>query len=410
MPDIAFKGVPAKEAIEHIRQKIDIPTERWDQLIGPVQGKAFTVSGVTKMQLLGEFHQAIQDALDNGETIAQFREKFDQSVKRHGWSYNGNRGWRTRVIYDTNLRTAHMAGRWKQIEQNKQRRPYLIYYTVGDEAVRDQHRAWQSIALPVDDPWWNTHYPPNGWGCRCYVITANQRQLEKLGLSVSESPNIDPKPRENSRTGEVYGDVPDGIDTGWDYNVGKAWIGPDLAWGQELMKLPDNLKEVAYESISKGNQVRTAGWKTWLKEVDQAPHPRGLAQTVGFLSPSTITALEAKQIIPNNAAIVIYDNQLNHLRGDHKKVDKTGQPKAFPEAWLQDLPERLKDYQAVLRHKKTGNIVFVLKEVVGSKQGRAVVAVNFKHKKSIINSIRSLGVVDVRDLGKDYEVLEGALK
>ena len=37
------------------------------------------------------------------------------------------------------------------------------------------------MVLRHDDPWWDTNYPPNGWGCKCYVETLNQRMLERLG-------------------------------------------------------------------------------------------------------------------------------------------------------------------------------------------------------------------------------------
>ena len=35
--------------------------------------------------------------------------------------------------------------------------------------------------LPVDDPWWQTHYPPNGWGCKCWVRQVSRREAERLG-------------------------------------------------------------------------------------------------------------------------------------------------------------------------------------------------------------------------------------
>ena len=143
-------------------------------------------------------------------------------VKKHGWNYKGKRGWRTRVIYDTNLRTAHAAGKWHKIQETKKERPYLQYVTVGDERVREQHQSWNGLTLKADDKFWDTHYPPNGWGCRCTVRTLNKSQAKKSGIS--KPPKIEKTERINTQTGEVYGKVPVGIDTGWDYNVGKDFF------------------------------------------------------------------------------------------------------------------------------------------------------------------------------------------
>ena len=33
-----------------------------------------------------------------------------------GWA-NGGRNWRTRVIFETNLRTSYAAGRWQQLQR-----------------------------------------------------------------------------------------------------------------------------------------------------------------------------------------------------------------------------------------------------------------------------------------------------
>ncbi|MGI1671958.1 MAG: minor capsid protein [Neptuniibacter sp.] len=404
MSDISFNGVPFQEAIEHIRQKVKVPTERWDQLMGEAHSKAFTVAGAVKTDLLKDLHSDITNAIENGESIGQFRSRFDETVKKHGWSFNGDYGWRTRTIYDTNMRTAHMAGRWKQFERNKVKRPYLIYMTVGDERVRWEHSTWHKLALKVDDPFWSTHYPPNGWGCRCYVIQATEKQVNKLGAEIAENPGIEKSERVNTTTGEIYGEVPIGIDTGWDYNVGKAWLGPDISFGQKLQQLPPALKKPALEDIN--TEAITKSWQSWLKQVDAAPHAKGHAHTVGYLPNQVIESLSAKEILPKSAAVIIYDSQLPHLRGEHK-----GKSRSIPEAWLQQLPVHLRNYQAVLIHKQTGNVVFVLPGDAGGKKGRAVIEINFKKKGQFMNSVRSLGIVDIKNLRqKDYELLEGELK
>lgn len=36
--------------------------------------------------------------------------------------------------------------------------------------------------MPADHPFWDSHYPPNGWGCSCYVVGApNEEDARRLG-------------------------------------------------------------------------------------------------------------------------------------------------------------------------------------------------------------------------------------
>lgn len=234
MPAVKYIDVPDQAAIDFLKGKANITTRAWDDLQKQVHAKAFTVAGATKLALLKDIRAAVESAIENGESISKFRKRFDQAVNDHGWEYNGKRGWRTRVIYDTNIRTARMAGRWDKLQQNKEHRPYLMYRTAGDERVRDKHKQWHQIILPVDHPFWKTFFPPNGWGCRCGVRTVSQRDMDRNGWKVSSEDQIqafmdDKTSRINHVTGEDYGEVPNGIDVGWDYNVGIAWKNADTA-------------------------------------------------------------------------------------------------------------------------------------------------------------------------------------
>ncbi|MDX2350644.1 MAG: phage minor head protein [Porticoccus sp.] len=400
MPDVVLGSVPARDAIDHIRQKLRVPTQRWDSLMGEAHAKAFTVAGAMKMDLVGDIHESIISALENGTTIADF--DFDGIVAKHGWNYKGSRGWRTNVIFNTNLRTAHMAGRWKQIQRVKKQRPWMIYMTVGDEAVRPEHANWNKQVLSVDDPWWDTHYPPNGWGCRCYINTASQKQLDRQGLTPDKPSPIKTTERINTRTGEIFGDVPVGIDTGWNYNVGKAWLGSDIAFGKKLMELPQAIRAEVLANNSGHVSEMGKSWRGWLLERN-GQKPQNYAHTVGYLPSSVIDTLTAKGIQPIGASIVVFDRQTNHLVGGHKSPLKRIPPK-----WLSNLPEELSDYKAILLHKN--DLVFVLKETASGKNGRAVIQVNLRRKGQAFNSVRSLSVLDKSSLkGKDYELLEGKL-
>jgi hypothetical protein len=103
----------------------------------------------------------------------------------------------------------------------------LRYIAVMDERTRPLHRAWHNTVLPIDHPWWETHFPPNGWNCRCSVQALGEPDLKKLGLKVSENPPSSPLvPRAvNSPQGKRTIMVPKGIDPGFAYNPGIAGFG-----------------------------------------------------------------------------------------------------------------------------------------------------------------------------------------
>ncbi len=405
MADFVFRGVKAREAIEFIRNKKLIPTERFDQWMGSANAKGFVVAGATQMALLEDLYNAAAKAKEDGKSIGWFREQFAESVNRHGWSYNGEEGWRARTIYQNNMRTASMAGRWQQIQENKKAFPYLVYMTVGDENVRADHRRWHYICLPVDDPFWDLFYPPNGWGCRCYVLQLSEKQLDRMGIQVSDSPDVPTSERVIRSTGQVYGDVPDGIDTGWEYNVGKAWKGPEDSFAAQLYRLPKKLRQTAEDHFNRSLAKREINdaWKVWLEMTARQDNPTGSSFVIGWLDPRTIEALDKP---PVNLAILVQDNQTNHLQGQHKSDKDADAPAEI----LQNLPALLAAATAVLKHMKSGNVVYVLPSE-GAKKARLVVSIDFSRKGRKINSVRSIGMVDVKNLRqKDYEILWGDLK
>jgi uncharacterized protein with gpF-like domain len=159
-------SLPFDEAIEYFRGKVNLPTERWTDLWEGMHARAFVVAGATKDELLADFRTAVDRAIADGITIADFRRDFDAIVAKHGWSYKGGRDWRSRVIYDTNIRTAYQSGRYKQQTDPELLavRPYLQYVHGDSIHPRELHLSWNGRVLLADHPWWREHYPPNGWG------------------------------------------------------------------------------------------------------------------------------------------------------------------------------------------------------------------------------------------------------
>lgn len=225
---VRYGSLPFREQVQFFRAKVNLPTQAWTDVWRDQHDTAFMVAGAYKAELLADFRAAVDKAIADGTTLQEFRRDFDAIVQRHGWSYNGSRGWRTRVIYETNLRTSYQAGRFAQLSDPRlqRTRPYWEY--VHNDSVRfprPLHVSWDGLILRADDPWWRTHFPPNGWGCKCKVFARGERDLRRRGKS---GPDSAPSVNIVEKTVGVRGpsprtvQLPEGIDPGFDYTPGRT--------------------------------------------------------------------------------------------------------------------------------------------------------------------------------------------
>lgn len=221
---VKYGSLPFDAQIAFFRKKLALPTRGWTDIWQPNHDHAFVVAGATKMALIEDMQAAVQQAIEQGTTLAEFRKKFDKAVSEHGWSYQGSRGWRSRLIYQTNLRTSHAAGRYAQLQKLEY---WQYHHSIGANNPREQHLAWDGLVLPKDDSFWETHYPPNGWGCRCYVTGMSKSRMQQKGLNPSASPDVPMRKvivginTPNPRTVEV----PEGVSPGFAYAPGQsAWM------------------------------------------------------------------------------------------------------------------------------------------------------------------------------------------
>jgi len=223
MADAAYGSLPFAEQIAFFKRKLNLPTQSWTDVYKSEHDWAFVVAGANRDALVADFRQAVERAMEEGWSLGKFRKSFDTIVAQHGWDYNGGRDWRSRVIYETNLNTSYAAGRYEQL----QAAPFWRYvHADWVTHPRPQHQAWDGLVLAKDDPFWNTHFPPNGWGCQCSVRGLWPRDLKRLGKSgPDEAPKVQWVARQigqNSPIGPRVVKVPEGIDPGFDYVPGKA--------------------------------------------------------------------------------------------------------------------------------------------------------------------------------------------
>lgn len=217
--------LPFREQAEFFRRKLNLPTESWIDIYREQHDWAFVVAGANRDNIVAGFREAVQQAIDGG-TLEDFRKQFDNIVAKHGWSYNGGRNWRSRVIYDTNINSSYMAGRYEQLMAVRNERPYWQYlHSDAVEHPRPIHESWNDLILRWDDPWWRYHFPVNAWGCQCRVIALSEADLIRMGRTADTAPPINWVDREigqRSPGGPISVRVPEGIDPGFEYIPGQS--------------------------------------------------------------------------------------------------------------------------------------------------------------------------------------------
>ncbi|WP_336958675.1 phage minor head protein [Sphingobium aquiterrae] len=215
------------------------PTVRWSEMMHDNHAVAFTAAKVARLDLLRTLQTSIGDMLANGGTYEEWKSGILPDLQKAGWwgavrnreltgtdatVLVGDR--RLRNIYNTNVRMSLAAGHWARIQRQKNEFPYLRYVPSTSEHKRRLHKEWYGVILPVDHPWWQTHFPPNGWQCKCGFEQVSERRMRRMGWTVTPDDQIpDGPPRIFYPAGATDPiTVPAGIDPGFGYNPGTAHL------------------------------------------------------------------------------------------------------------------------------------------------------------------------------------------
>lgn len=239
-PGFALGAIKPEDAISIFEQRgLLRPSFRWQDVWQQEHTRAFAVAGVTRLDILRDFHDAVQAVVEQGGDLAMFKAELKGKLQRKGWWGNleitdpatgevrksrfDDR--RLKLIFDVNMRQSHAAGRWQRGMRG--RMPFIVYRTMGDERVRASHKVWDYLVLPKEHPFWDTHTPPNGWQCRCHFYFTDQAGVDALkaaGKKLSfEPPATTWVEFVNKSSGQVER-VPRGIDPGFAYNPGKVHV------------------------------------------------------------------------------------------------------------------------------------------------------------------------------------------
>ena len=390
--DLAYAArLPPKEAVSYFRARGHNVTWNWYEQLTDAHARAFTVAKAVRLDVLNTLRDEVDRAVHDGIMRQEFTRTLAPRLQKLGWwgkqivvDSDGNAEEvqlgsprRLALIYNVNTRVAYNAGRYTQMMNNTDTHPFWQYVAVMDSRTRPSHSALNGLVFRYDDPFWNTHYPPNGWNCRCRVRPLSQARLDAMGLSVSSGEDhLSTRNVEagvDKQTGEVR-EMPvttysDGTrtmtpDVGWSYNPGSAAFGTDQALIRKLIEVKSPaLREMVVQEMNNSPE-RQLAFRIWAKNIMQTRRGGNDIRTLGFMTESIAQAVESRTGTP--PARLLAMSGKNVLHADSVKHQNDGIA-LMPEDFGR-LPAMLARPKAVLWDKRHNNLMYIVENQDGSVQ------------------------------------------
>jgi hypothetical protein len=177
----------------------DLKPESADyKILSELENNIHVFSGAKNIAQLQEMSALLRDEKGN---LVPFI-KFMQAVKAIDKTYNQTY---LAAEYDLALQSAQQAEHWQRIQENKDIFPYLKYNAILDGRETVLCHNLDGIKKPVDDPFWNTRYPPNHWRCRSIVDAVADDEENKVTPTPDDLPEYPAMFNNNvGKSGEIF--------------------------------------------------------------------------------------------------------------------------------------------------------------------------------------------------------------
>lgn len=383
----AIINLRPSEAIAYLKRKGFAITWDWQEVDAATHGRAFTVAKATRLDLLQDIRNALTDNLERGQTLRDFQNNLRPTLEAKGWwgkqvvvSPEGEAEVvqlgsprRLATIYQTNLQSAYMAGRYAAAMESSGSHPYWLYLAVMDGSTRPGHAVLNGKVFRFDDPIWSHILPPNGYNCRCRFVAISQRELERRGLKVESSQGqtrtqtvetgVDPRTGEirqqritSLRTTDLSGKpITFRPDAGFDGSPVQSHLMDDLLLRKAQNTLGDEqgLAEVQQALL---DPVRLKAWQAFVDTALKAGRPQGQTMSFGVLSPVDLRFSLAKSVAVQSGIIYLDDKLLSGAKA--RRHDQAGNALSADE-W-KTLPLLMAEAEQVLWDTENSTLLYVL--------------------------------------------------
>lgn len=185
-----FSPKPHEEAIKLIENKPVVTRAVFDGLLPELRGRAFTITGVEGAHVMQRVRDSIAGLAGSDKTWDVIKEEVVSELEPYLGEGKPSEN-RAVLLMRTHGFQAFQASNWRTIQADEDT-THIQYLATEDTHVRDTHLALNGIILPKGDPFWEKHYPPWEWGCRCRGRPMNPDLVDEARQD-DESRNPDDK-------------------------------------------------------------------------------------------------------------------------------------------------------------------------------------------------------------------------
>lgn len=406
---INFSTAP-EDTIKYLKDKKLELSFDYKELQKEAHQKAFTVAKVTKLDLLADIQSSLAQSMKDGKSFDKWKKELIPTLVQKGWYGKqeivnpitgevkeidiGSR--RLRTIFETNTRAAYFQGRANNIYASSNE--YLQYKSLLEGNRRILHKQMHNIVKPKNDPFWQTNFPSNGFGCQCDVLSLSKKDLERRGLKVDtndygviadedfayDTRNLSQVAIQNSYYNKVQDVLKDCIET-------------------NAKKVPCPFSDIAKENYKQDIIKTLPTNEEFSKFVDNAMKiDRNNVAIAGYLTlvPSVIDFLSAKNIVPQSDVILANTGNIRNLQAK-KETSKINKVLSIDE--IKALVSKFQDPDAVYYD---GDLLIVFNSFTDDKLNKIVIRLDFPAKKEIYNNIKSGTKINKEDLkAMKFEVI-----
>ncbi len=161
-------NIPPAEAINYFKQKQVVTRKVFDSLADDARSSAFTVSGIYRQDVLDGFKGEIVKSLEEGTPQSKVIKRF-KGIMSGAYKSKQLGNYHLETIFRVNTGLAYGTGRRRALEDVADDLPFWQYHAVMDDRTRPTHAALNGLILPANHPFWNDHFPPWEFCCRCAV-------------------------------------------------------------------------------------------------------------------------------------------------------------------------------------------------------------------------------------------------